>query len=415
MMTETLEESEVQTASKMLPLLTIVIPALNEEESIGSTVNRCLAARDHIRTEGKVRDIEVIVVNDGSTDRTSEIAHAIADQESTVKVIDFPLNRGYGAAIKEGFDQGAGELVSFLDADGTCDPNYFAEMCRSIQDESAAVVLGSRMGKDSEMPKVRRLGNRIFALLLGVLSGKAVTDTASGMRVMQRQSLERLYPLPDGLQFTPAMSARALMDDQKILEMEMTYSERVGESKLHVLKDGVRFLIAILSALLVFRPSRIFNTGAAVSAIVAIGWGLYPLEFYVREGRLEEGMIYRVLLCTFLMTCAFVFLAAGVLANQILALVHRKSSRGFVEQILEKGFSPKCLGIWVTISIIASLVIIAPGLIEYFNTGETSLHWSRAIVAIFLLQTALVSVVFAILQGVVQLWRFQMRREGGRA
>ena len=104
-------------------------------------------------------------------------------------------------------------MVAFLDADGTCDPAFFATLCRAIIDENASVAIGSRMGPQSSMPRLRRLGNRVYALILSALSNRVVTDTASGMRVIRREALPSLYPLPDGLHFTPAMSARVLMDD----------------------------------------------------------------------------------------------------------------------------------------------------------------------------------------------------------
>lgn len=400
------ERNEV--GSIMLPKLTIVIPALNEEESIGSTVERCLAARPRIMSEGGVRDVEIIVVNDGSTDKTSAIAHQLAENHEAVRVIDFPVNRGYGAALKEGFQQGTGELVSFLDADGTCDPGYFTTMCRQIQDQSAAVVLGSRMGQRSQMPRIRRLGNRMFALLLGVFSGRAVTDTASGMRVIRREALNRLYPLPDGLQFTPAMSARALMDDMKIVEVEMDYAERVGESKLHVLRDGVRFLAAIGGALMLYRPSRIFKWASILCTVIALAWILYPVEFYLRNWRLEETMIYRVLLCSFLLTSAFVFLAGSVLADQILDLVYPQRSRSFVDASLSFLMSPGKLAVGAVITALAAFSLVFTGLLEYALTAHTSLHWSRAIVAVMLLQLSLVSVVTAILRCVMRLWMSQV-------
>lgn len=104
--------------------LTIVIPALNEEEAIGDTISRCLDKSNYIKQEAGLAGVEVIVVSDGSTDRTVEIARGFSE----VKVIEFEQNRGYGAAIKEGWRQGSGTLVGFLDADGTCDPSYFADM-----------------------------------------------------------------------------------------------------------------------------------------------------------------------------------------------------------------------------------------------------------------------------------------------
>lgn len=117
--------------------LTIVIPALNEEEAIGKTIARCLEAREFIKDSSGISQVEIIVVSDGSTDRTA----AIASEFHEVNVIVFPSNRGYGAAIKEGWRQGSGTLLAFLDADGTCDPRHFAEMCRLSLEESADVVL----------------------------------------------------------------------------------------------------------------------------------------------------------------------------------------------------------------------------------------------------------------------------------
>jgi glycosyltransferase involved in cell wall biosynthesis len=391
-----------------LPKLTIVIPALNEEESIGQTAQRCLDARDHICLHGRVREVEIIIVSDGSTDRTAEIATELAAREPAVSVIVFPKNRGYGAALKEGFERGSGELVSFLDADGTCDPMYFADMCLALQEQSAALVLGSRMGPESQMPKLRRVGNRIFALALGVLSGKAVSDTASGMRVIRRDALPDLYPLPDGLHFTPAMSSRALMNDLPIVEIPMKYSERVGESKLHVLRDGVRFFRAIWDAMLLFRPSRIFVLLASLCVVVAVGWGLFPLEFYAREGRLEEWMIYRVLLCTFLFTCSFMLVCSAVIADEILALVHKRRSRAFLGQALDALLSPRNLVIGAIITTAASLFLVWPGLVQYLGTGHVSLHWSRAIVAVFLLQVMVCAVITSVLRSVIKLWRGQL-------
>ena len=210
--------------------------------------------REEIRRAAGLAEVELIVVSDGSTDRTAEIARSFAD----VQVIEFPQNRGYGAAILEGFRQGRGDLLGFLDADGTCDPRYFGEMCRLIVEENAEIVLGSRLGPGSRMPLVRRIGNWLFATLLGVLTGRSLTDSASGMRVMRREAIEQLLPMPAGLHFTPAMSARALISGMRIVEVPMAYSERIGESKLKLLRDGVRFFQTIVTGILLFRPDRLF-------------------------------------------------------------------------------------------------------------------------------------------------------------
>src|SRR6185503_8711568 len=102
----------------------IVVPALDEEQAIGETLRRCTAARAQICAEAGLGDVEIIAVSDGSTDRTEAIAREIPG----VTVLVFEKNRGYGTAIQTGFAYGRGELVGFLDADGTCDPLFFGAL-----------------------------------------------------------------------------------------------------------------------------------------------------------------------------------------------------------------------------------------------------------------------------------------------
>jgi hypothetical protein len=228
------------------------------------------------------------------------------------------------------------------------------------------------------------------------------------MRVIRRDALDDLYPLPDGLHFTPAMSARALLSDLRIVEVPMPYAERVGESKLHVLRDGIRFLIAIMNALLLYRPSRVFGVLAGLCVLIAVMWGLYPLEFYWRNQRLEEWMIYRVLLCALLGICAFTFLGAGALADQILGLVYPRRWKTFLGQCSDWAFSGGALLPASVVAAGAGLALLWPGLTEYALTGHTTLHWSRAIVAVYLAQVSMLAGVFTILRRVIQLWREQI-------
>jgi hypothetical protein len=204
------------------------------------------------------------------------------------------------------------------------------------------------------------------------------------------------------------MSARALMNDLGIVEIPMQYSERVGESKLRVLKDGFRFLRAIWEAMLIFRPSRIFLLLTMFCALVGLAWGLFPIEFYVREGRLEEWMIYRVLLCTFLFTCSFVFLCAGVIGDQIMGLVHRQRWRSFLSQAFDRLLSPRALIVTAGGSAAVAIALVWPGLMEYLRTGHITLHWSRAIVAVFLLHVSLFAVVTSVLRSILNLWKGQL-------
>lgn len=354
------------------PTLSIIIPAYNEEDAIASIIERTLAARSAICEKAGIDSVEVIVVNDGSADRTAEIARGYKE----IKLISYENNRGYGAAIKQGFEQASGDLLSFLDADGTCDPLFFIELCNALEKQNADVVLGSRLGPNSEMPAIRRLGNRIFASIINFWGGTHITDSASGMRVIRRGSLPSLYPLPDGLHFTPAMSCRAIFDPQlKIVEVPMPYSERTGESKLRVIKDGLRFLRIIVDTALTYRPLRFFGSAGFLVLLLGIAYGLHPILFYLDNRSIEEDMIYRLVAVVVAMAVGFNLLGIGVLAQQTVSLMHEDFSkphgvRAWLYYLLLRRFIP--LGI---LSLLLGIGINAPSLWEYATQGRISAHW----------------------------------------
>ena len=359
--------------------LTVVIPAYNEEQAIASIIERSLAARDHIVANSPVEAVEVIVVSDGSTDGTVRIARQYDD----IKLVVFERNRGYGAAIKRGFEEGSGDLVGFLDADGTCDPNFFADLCQAVVDENAAIAIGSRMGPDSEMPRTRRIGNRIYATILSVLTNRVVHDTASGMRVIRRDALQRLYPLPDGLHFTPAMSARALLDEHlPLVERPMTYRERVGESKLHVIRDGIRFFQTIMEMTLFWRPARVFFSFALLFGLITVLFAAHPIEMWLAERHLEESMIYRLLFCSFLGSLAVMCISALMISESLHALGRNPGRQDtLLHRALDEVFSVRGLA-FVTLGLVLVIaVLIGPGVWTWIVERHVYIHWSRVVLA----------------------------------
>lgn len=120
--------------------LSLVIPALNEGKGIGEIIRRVLAVRARL-TEAGIQEMELIVVDDGSRDRTAEVVSGF----DGVRLIQHPANRGYGAALKTGVSQARGEWLAFLDADGTYPPERLPEMCQAAMEAQADVVIGSRM------------------------------------------------------------------------------------------------------------------------------------------------------------------------------------------------------------------------------------------------------------------------------
>jgi len=256
-----------------MTVLSVVIPAYNEENGIAEIASRVLSVEPALQKAGVDR-LELLVVDDGSRDRTAEVAAAIPG----VSLIRHPKNRGYGAALKTGFSKASGELIGFLDADGTYPPEYFPQLCQAAL-KGTDLVIGSRMaGADSQMPLTRRIGNFFFANLLTLLGRQKVTDSASGMRVFRREILERIYPLPDGLNLTPVMSTRAVHEGISITEIPIPYSERVGRSKLSVIRDGRIFMQSMIWTALSYNPVRILGLlgfgGLGIAGLVFL-WILY--------------------------------------------------------------------------------------------------------------------------------------------
>lgn len=246
-------------------MLSVVIPAYNEEDGIAEIAHRVLAVREDLAKVG-VSQLELIVVDDCSKDKTAEIAQSIEG----VTLVRHLQNGGYGAALKTGFGRAKGQLIGFLDADGTYPPEYFPQLCQMAL-TGGELVIGSRMaGAKSQMPFTRRVGNIFFANLLSVIGHQRVTDSASGMRVFKREILERIYPLPDGLNLTPVMSTRAIHEKIKMVEVPIPYSERLGSSKLSVVRDGTIFLHSMIWTALTYNPVRILG----MAGLVLIGFTL---------------------------------------------------------------------------------------------------------------------------------------------
>ncbi|MFC1976022.1 glycosyltransferase family 2 protein [Chloroflexota bacterium] len=302
--------------------LSVVIPALDEEDGIADIIERVLSIKEPLAAVG-VDDLELIVVDDGSTDRTPEIVSSYPG----ATLIKHPVNKGYGAAIKTGFRHARGDLLSFLDADGTYPPEYYPQLCQPIVEDRADLVVGSRMaGADTDMPLTRRIGNTIFATLVSIISNRKVTDSASGQRVLRSDILSHLYPLPDGLNFTPVMSTKAMHEDIKVVEVPIPYSERVGPSKLSVVHDGIRFLNTILMTALTYNPVRIFGlTGLALAGMGLI-IGILALVLGGSSPR-PDGQFAALFAGVVLIAAGVNIFAIGATFNYIVSLFHKRQIR----------------------------------------------------------------------------------------
>ncbi len=307
-----------------MTVLSVVIPAYNEENGIAEIATRVLSVAPALKKVGVDR-LELLVVDDGSRDRTAEVAGDIPG----VTLIRHPGNRGYGAALKTGFSRASGELIGFLDADGTYPPEYFPQLCQVALD-GADLVIGSRMaGEDSKMPLTRRVGNFFFANLLTLLSRQKVTDSASGMRVFRREILRQIYPLPDGLNLTPVMSTRAVHEGIKVKEFPIPYSERVGRSKLSVIRDGRIFMQSMLWTVLSYNPVRILGLlglgGLGIAGLVFL-WILY-IRFILGVTTLGPWGVAALFLALISTITGVNLIALGITFNYLVALFYKTPIR----------------------------------------------------------------------------------------
>jgi hypothetical protein len=184
-------------------------------------------------------------------------------------------------------------------------------------------------GEDSKMPFTRRVGNFFFANLLTLLSHQKVTDSASGMRVFKREILRQIYPLPDGLNLTPVMSTRAVHEGINIKEFPIPYSERVGRSKLSVIRDGSLFMQSMLWTVLSYNPVRILGLlglgGLGIAGLVFL-WILY-VRFINGVTVLSPWGVAALFLALISTITGVNLLALGITFNYLVALFYKTPIR----------------------------------------------------------------------------------------
>ena len=261
------------------PLVSVVIPCLNEEMNIERCVRSALAALESSNLEG-----EVIVVDNGSEDRSAELAAAAG-----ARVIS-EARRGYGSAYLAGLAAARGDYIVMADADLTYD---FAEIPRFVEHlrSGAQLVIGDRMDniKPGAMPWLHRyIGNPLLTGFLNLLFRTGVRDAHCGMRALRSDVLDTLDLRTTGMEFASEMVIRAAKEHLKIAEVGIEYHPRGGESKLSSFRDGWRHL----RFLLVHSPTHLFiipgvvlaGLGAVIVALVGGGlaffgraWGVHAL------------------------------------------------------------------------------------------------------------------------------------------
>lgn len=214
-------------------MISIIIPAYNEEESIQEVISR---------TKKAMPNAEIVVVDDGSTDKTYERAGKME-----VKVISYKPNKGKAFALKTGYKNASHDIIVNIDADCSYPPEEIPKLIKELND--ADLVVGSRFAKGfaQGLPWYRNLANIAGSCFVSLLALKRVTDVTSGLRAF-RKELTRIPLKAKGLEYEAEVTTKAIRLGYKYKEVSIKFEERKGRSKLNFLRDCFIFLFAILGA-----------------------------------------------------------------------------------------------------------------------------------------------------------------------
>jgi len=275
-MSETEEEQEVKGDGRSRPIVAL-IPAYNEERYIGSVV---LKTRKHVDT--------VIVVDDGSTDLTAEIAEAAG-----AVVVRHEGKQGKGTALSTGFRR-IRELdpaaVVMLDGDGQHLTEEVPQLLAPVLRGEADLVIGSRYlnGSESGVPRNRVWGHWVFTTLTNLLSGKRTTDSQSGFRAFSPRAIECIRFSSEGFSVESEMQFLAKQHNLRLAEVIIT-ANYVEKSKRPVVKHGLLVLDGVLHIIGQYRPLLFFGLGGLALLLVGLIWGGWVVIIYQRTTQLAVG------------------------------------------------------------------------------------------------------------------------------
>ena len=280
--------------------LSVVLPAKSESAAIGHTVTaiRRLYPR-----------AEVIVINDGSTDDTAQLAEAAG-----ARVVTHPYSQGNGAAIKTGARAAQGDVIVFMDADGQHDPADIARLLARLQ-AGYDMVVGARQ-KGSQASVGRGLANRFYNWLASYMTGHRVEDLTSGFRAVRADKFrEFLYLLPNGFSYPTTCTMAFFRAGYSVAYEPIHAARRIGKSHIRLLRDGTRFLLIIFKIGTLFSPLKLFAPVALAMFLLGTGW--YGWTWW-HQGRFTNmsALLYTGSVITFMM---------GLISEQITALMYRKS------------------------------------------------------------------------------------------
>lgn len=279
-----------------MPLVSVVIPAMDEEETIGECIRRSLAVFSEMGIEGEV------IVADSSSDSTPQVALSLGAE------VVRPEKLGYGNAYLAGFEKARGRYIIIMDGDLTYDPREMPQFISLLASGEADFVIGTRLKgtiKKGAMPPLHRhIGNPLLTRILNLLFGSGISDAHCGMRAITREALEGLNLRAGGMEFASEMVIGASRKRLRIREVPITYHPRKGVSKLRTFSDGWRHL----RFMMLYRPGPfLFIPGS-----IAIISGLALTIFVLLQGSGQELRTHSLILGSMLLITGYQTLLSGL-------------------------------------------------------------------------------------------------------
>ena len=286
------------------PRILVAIPAYNEERYIGSVILKAQQYAD-----------EVIVLDDGSIDGTSEIARLAG-----ATVMRHEENKGYGAAIQSLLAEAKKknpDILVLLDADSQHNPEDIPPLIEPIL-EGFDLVVGSREQQRVKIPAYRRIGQRVLSYLSGILSRKKLSDSESGFRVFSKKAITVLEPRENGMAVSAETIADAAEKGLKITEVPISIAYTEDGSTLNPIRHGLGVLARILAMISERRPLFFFGLGGGILATLGLIAGVMTLNILSAGGIMPTGT---ALLSVLLLTIGVFSIFTGIILH---TLVGRK-------------------------------------------------------------------------------------------
>jgi glycosyltransferase involved in cell wall biosynthesis len=301
-------------------MVVVIVPALNEEKTIGTVISDI--PRDVVDI------VKVVVIDDGSTDDTVKAAKDAGADE----VISFRKNKGLAEAFRKGLDvalEMGADIVVNIDADGQYQANEIPQLIKPILDEVADMVLGSRFkGWIEEMPIQKRIGNKIATKVTALASGYPVSDAQTGFRALSREAALRLNILSN-YTYTQETIVQAARKGLRIVEVPCTFRKRVGKSRLitNIFSYARRGGLVILTTYRDYKPLKTFMIVGVLLLVVGLSAGLRVLVHYLATGMVTPYLPTAVLTGVLLIV-GFQVVILALIADMI------GSNRKLMEEIL---------------------------------------------------------------------------------